>query len=417
MKPSHAQRALEAGEALTGSFCPISADLATAGVLRWSPTTGAELRLADLADPWPRKFNTHYTIHGQLHVGERITLLDGRLAETTALNQASRYLSATLALGEHTHPGETWTYAHYSPTGLHEWYPQQGFIHGESEDDPPRPRLQMRPVKPLRIPAPGAEISLALDGDWRASISPNWSIETMMRFIVKAEEPLTIDEHWNKYRSPLLGFIIFATDRPDDLRWESFYNPDTKRQIALLREDRETYDREWRLTPGHLLFRAEDLDDIGAAIRAWLELWRTSAPSLGLFCETVQQGSMYSPPRFLTLYTSAEGYWRATKRPAEKNWKIDALATRANIDPSVTHADKKARRLIGALRDYHAHLTLPVALSIDDIAGSTFDSTRRLHTLMQACLLREIGLNTSQVEQLLAAHYRGWPIPSSDASS
>jgi hypothetical protein len=60
--------------------------------------------LADLADPWPREFNTHYTIHGQLHVGERITLLDVRLAETTALNQASRYLSATLALGEHPWP-------------------------------------------------------------------------------------------------------------------------------------------------------------------------------------------------------------------------------------------------------------------------------------------------------------------------
>jgi hypothetical protein len=231
-----------------------------------------------------------------------------------------------------------------------------------------------------------------------------------MKFSVRPDEPLTIEDHWRQYGNPLLGFVIFASDRPDDLRWESFYNPEAKRQIVLLRSDRKSFEREWRPIPGHFLFRAEDVAN-GEAIRRWLAAWRLSEPSLGLYCETIQQDSTYSPPRFLTLYTAAEGYWKGTKKPGEKKWNINALEKRAGIDPAVSKADKKARRLIGALRDYHAHLTLPGSLTTEEIAFSTYDSTRRLHVLMQACLLREIGMETAQIESLIATRYLPWPIP------
>jgi hypothetical protein len=151
--------------------------------------------------------------------------------------------------------------------------------------------------------------------------------------------------------------------------------------------------------------------DEGEAICRWLAVWRPSEPSLGLFCETIQQDSTYSAPRFLTLYTAAEGYWKGTKQPEEKRWNIRALAKRAGIDPAVSKVDRRALQLIGALRDYHAHLTLPGSLAADEIALSTFDSTRRLHVLMQACLLREIGMETAEIESLIAARYQSWPIP------
>jgi ApeA N-terminal domain 1 len=409
MQPSNAQKSLEAGESLTGKFCPAGANFETAGLLTWSADRGAELRLADLSHPWPTDFDNQLTIHGQLHAGGPVTLLLARLSERTFINHASRYSSAIVALGEHTDMDETWTYANYCPTSLHEWYPKTGFVHSHSEDG--RPRIEMQPVEPLSMALPSAEVTIHIDGDWTASYSANWSIETTMKFSVQPEEPLTIEDHWAQYGNPLLGFIIFASDRPDDLRWESFYNPQTKRQIVLLRSDRKSFEREWRPQAGHFLFRAEDIGDVGEALRRWLAAWRPSEPSLGLFCETIQQDSTYSPPRFLTLYTAAEGYWKGTRRSCEKIWGIDALEKRAGIDPAVSKADKKARKLIGALRRYHAHLALPGSLSAEDLAFSTYDSTRRLHALMQACLLREIGMETSQIESLIAKRYLPWPIP------
>ena len=411
VRPSNAQKRLEAGEGLTGLFQPAGADFETAGILSWNAERGAELCLAALSDPWPTDFNDSLTVHGQLHTGGPVTLLRTHLREATAFDWPTRFSSDLLALGAQTDIDETWTYATYCPTGLHEWYPEVGFVHGHSEDEPSRPRVEMRTVEPLRIAVPGAEVSLELGGYWTVSYSPKFCIESTMAFGVRPDEPLTIEDHWRQYGNPLLGFVIFASDRPDDLCWESFYNPDAKRKIVLLRRDRKSFEREWRPNPGHFLFRAEDVADVGETIRRWLAAWGPSEPSLGLFCETIQQDSTYSPPRFLTLYTAAEGYWKGTKKPEEKNWGIDALAKRASIDPAVSKVNKKARQLIGAVRKYHAHLTLPGSLTSDEIALGTFDSTRRLQVLMQACLLREIGMETAQIESLIAAHYQSWSIP------
>jgi hypothetical protein len=70
---------------------------------------------------------------------------------------------------------------------------------------------------------------------------------------------------------------------------------------------------------------------------------------------------------------AAERYWKGTKKPGENTWSVGALTRRARIDPAVLKTDKAALRLIGALRRYHAHLTLPASLTAEEIAtgGST----------------------------------------------
>ncbi len=62
------------------------------------------------------------------------------------------------------------------------------------------------------------------------------------------------------------------------------------------------------------------------------------------------------------------------------------------------------------LRKYHGHLG-DQELTPGEIAYGTFDSTRRLYVLMQACLLRELGLETERIEKLIQLHYRSWPVP------
>jgi hypothetical protein len=46
-----------------------------------------------------------------------------------------------------------------------------------------------------------------------------------------------------------------------------------------------------------------------------------------------------------------------------------------------------------------------------DVAIQTFEATRRLQALIQACLLRDIGLEKERVEELITQHYQAWPLP------
>lgn len=231
-----------------------------------------------------------------------------------------------------------------------------------------------------------------------------------MTFSVKPNEPLTIDDHRELYGNPLLAFAIFAADQADDLTRESYYNPERERGIVVLEYGREPLLREWRPVPGRYLFQAEDIPDIGAALTKWFNTWRKSFPSLGLFREVIEQGNTYSAPRFLTLYTAAEQYWKSTK-VGNAPWSPRELEKRAGVSADVTGATDQALALIGATRKYHAHLSIDSDFSPDTIVNQTYESTRRLHALVQACLMREIGLETHDIERLMTQHYLSWPIP------
>jgi hypothetical protein len=171
-----------------------------------------------------------------------------------------------------------------------------------------------------------------------------------MQYVVKPRSLLIIEDFRREYRRPLLGFVIFATDRPEDTLYEVFFSPDSKREIVVLRQGRKVYSYEWRPNPGHLLFRADDIDEVSDAFNKWIALYKASDPSVALFCDTITQED-YSPPRFLTLYTAAEAYWHSMRDTA---WRVRDLAKeRAE---SVSKVDKQGVRLIGGLRNYHSHL-------------------------------------------------------------
>jgi hypothetical protein len=159
---------------------------------------------------------------------------------------------------------------------------------------------------------------------------------------------------------------------------------------------------------GPLPFTAADLPDIGGALATWFDLWHRSFPALGLLRETIEQGLEYSAPRFLTRYTAAEAYWRNVKTA---QWRPKALADCAGISPAITKATEAAIALIGDTRRYHAHLGKPMKFTVEEIVGSTYQSTRRLHVLLQACVMRELGVGTEAIERLMRAHYRFWPMP------
>jgi hypothetical protein len=407
------QQDLEAGATLSGVFWPDGADFTTPGVLSWTDDAGARLQLAALYDPWPKDFNRLFTVHAGLagYVGTPLTLMQSRVVRKHFLDQPSEIVAQTLAIGAHTDPEERWPVANFMPYGLHEWYPETGLSLAFRDKKKLRgPQISWKPPKAVKIPLPGAKIALQPDAESSWGIGPEWRIKTSLRFTVRPDEPLTLDDFWREYRSPLLGFVLFASDRPDDLRRESYYNARKKRQLVVLRAARRTYDYEWRPNDGHYLFKAEDIESEAEVIKRWMKVWREADPALGYLGEYIQAGNTYSPDRFMTLYKAAENYWNRTKHAGEKNWKPERLRSRAAVQDAVSHCDKDAIALIGRLRQYHGHLG-DVALTPEEIADGTFESTRRLYVLMQACLLRELGLETDRIEELIQLHYWSWPVP------
>jgi hypothetical protein len=244
--------------------------------------------------------------------------------------------------------------------------------------------------------------------DWAWGVGPDWRIDTTLRFAVRPKASLTLDDFWREYRNPLLAFVRFASDRPDDIRRETYYNGRKNRQITVLHADRRTYDYGWRPNYGHYLFKAEDVSSESEVIQRWMAVWRKADPALGYLGEYIQDGYAYSPDRFLTLYKAAENYWKRVT--GESNWKLPKLRARAGIQEAVSHCDNDAIALMGRLRRYHGHLG-DQELTPEEIADGTFDSTRRLYVLMQACLLRDLGLNTDRIEELIELHYQSWPVP------
>lgn len=404
------QQDLEAGVTLSGVFWPAGADFGTPGVLSWSDETGARLQLTVLNDPWPADFNHLFTVHAELHgyIGSPLTLMQSRVVRKLMFDEPSVIKAQTLAIGAHTDPEERWPVANFMPYGLHEWYPETGLSLNYRDKKLRQPHVSWKPPKAIKIPMPGARITLQPSAGWGWGFGPEWRIDTMLRFTVRPDEALTLDGFWREFRSPLLGFVMFASDRPDDLRRESYYNARKKRQIVVLHAGRKIYEYEWRPNEGHYLFKAVDIDSEVDVVQRWMAVWRKANPALGYFGEYIQAGSTYSPGRFLTLYKAAENYWK--RITGEPNWKLPKLRARADIQEAVSHCDKAAIELMGRLRKYHGHLG-DVELTPEEIADGTFESTRRLYVLMQACLLRDLGLETVRIEELIQLHYRNWPIP------
>ncbi len=128
---------------------------------------------------------------------------------------------------------------------------------------------------------------------------------------------------------------MFASNRPDDLRRETYYNARRKRQIVVLRTDRQTYDYEWRPNYGHYLFEAEDIDGEAKVIQLWIALWRQTDPAFDYFGEYINAGNTYSPDRFLTLYKAAETTGNESQASRTGNYRSFALA-RVSKRPSAT---------------------------------------------------------------------------------
>jgi hypothetical protein len=165
--------------------------------------------------------------------------------------------------------------------------------------------------------------------------------------------------------------------------------------------------REWNPARS-CLFDAADLSNFSKSVRTWWELHEAAWPALDLFAEHLSHGNSYSPARLLTLHTALEGYARG--RHGHNSFR--RLRDYAGVPNGVTGCTNDALSLLGVSRKYFAHIGhTGQKHTLDDVQNGLVASTRRASALMQACLLRELGFGTADVEALLSKHYANWPIP------
>lgn len=404
--------ALAAGEHLTAQFWQPGSDQVANGVIRWSQADGVSIELVGQGPDWPDLgADEQFVIHAATDSNDALTILDGWVRTTSAFGEVRRLAGATLALGEHVTAERRWPRAIYSTAGLSEWVADSGLTWPRS---PTGIAMKWEPPARIEFRLPGAQVALA----GRADPSPmgymaHWSIATSHTLVVNPTRPQSMDRLHDVYAGPLLALMVFAADRPDSLTREMLVDPDRSEQVEIWRRGRRIEPREWQPDSGYL-FQAHDLRNLPTAFRRWWRLHKDVWPALDLFGAHVQDGSTYSPARFLTLYTALEVYGR--ERHGQNN--LRRLRDYAGVPDQVHGCGKRASALIGQTRKYLSHLRHDGEFTDAEISDSVFYSTRRASALMQACLLREMGFGPRRTARILSHYYRNWAIPllDSDAS-
>jgi hypothetical protein len=409
--------ALSAGETVLGHFAPAGAEYEVPGGLSWSADDGARLELGELIPDWPHDLRgASYTVHGRTRDGDRLTLMDAWTKARALGDRAKTVRSSTLALGEFTEPTALWPRAIYSTTNQGEWRADTGLDYERPEPRlwqrvlrrEPEARLRVELRRPTRDEVSVPEARLAFDGesDTAVAYAPEWSVSTRQVLVANVDKPATAVELRRRYGEPLLALTSLAADRPDSILHEVVLDPASRRRIEIWRAGPHIEPQEWR--PGNgFLFHAHDLRDFPSAIRRWWELYEEVWPALGVFADHLAQGRSYGPTRLITLYSALEAY--AAARHGTKEFKH--LRAYSGVAPEVTGCTNTALSLLGASRGYFAHLSEPATkYSREDFEENLLLSTRRGSALMQACLLRELGFDGTEAEDLLRQHHADWPL-------
>lgn len=401
------------GQPTIGRFRPAGTESGwDPGLLRWSPSSGASIDLADATADWPTEFTDEtLTVHGELRDGSEVTLLSARVQQLALGNLAQRITSSGLAIGELTDPGERWPNAAFTTQNLYPWRDQRGLkvSRPNIRARPDHLRFDWQPPSSNEVNVKGA-LSFGTGMIPQAGAEmPTWSMMSIQRVGVRPSQPLTMTQMERRYAIPLLALTGFGANKPDAITYEAYWNADRRRRVELWWMGRTAGTTQWRPGKDKLLVDAADLVDFSKAIRRWWRLHEKVWPALGIFGDYVGHGSNYSPARFLTLYTAVEGYCK--KRHGHKDLK--RLRSYTGIPHDVIACTNTALALIGVSRNYFAHLgNTGQKFTRQQVEDNVYDSTRRLEALMQASLLRELGFSASNTENKLANYYANWPLPS-----
>jgi hypothetical protein len=81
------------------------------------------------------------------------------------------------------------------------------------------------------------------------------------------------------------------------------------------------------------------------------------------------------------------------------------------VDPGLIGATNRNLALLVAARNLYAHLDQTVLhLSDEEIDDALVEDCWRAAALMQAALLRDLGLSRDRINEMFAEHLASWPL-------
>jgi len=385
------------------------------GVLRWSQEEGASLEIVNPTGPWPAGVGLPWiTVHGVTTAGGALTLPHAWIKRRAFGRGELALHSSRLILDEHTSADHRWSRMLIRTAHLHEWLPETGLRWKRQfarDGQTKKLSVEWSPPEALTVPVSRGWVRFGPAMDSSGPQSPVASISTSMSVSLNPNRPQRLAELERLFAHPILALMTVAADRPDVLTSEIVRNPEADERAIVLHAGPTVESREWR--PDHrFLFRAEDLDDVSASLRRWFRLWRKVAPAIEMLVDSINQGTLFSPARLLAVVAAAEAYHRGQLGGGGSlEAKLKALRAYGGVDMDISGCTNANLRLVVASRNWYSHLDPRIpGFSRGDIEDSQMESTRRTAALLQACLLRNLGVRKSERQRLFEDHYRAWPL-------
>jgi len=248
---------------------------------------------------------------------------------------------------------------------------------------------------------------------------PDRQISTNSLLNVRPAQPTTLDQLHRAYGRPLLAFCTFAADRPDALLYETVSDKKRRKRAVILRSGRSVQSREWR-PDSRFLFRAEQINDIAEIYGRWMDLWERSSAEIATFVDAISEGNTFSRARLLAAVAALEAYWRTRLKVNAEGTKtkgrslldkLKDLRTHAGIEPQLIGVTNANLKLIAAARNLYAHLDQTIiTLSDEEIDDHLVANCRRSAALLQACLLRDLGIEPEKAQSMFEEHLSSWPL-------
>lgn len=405
--------ALQSEASLLGHFAPRGSDGVDPGVLEWS-ARGADLKLFGEAD-WPGDVGGPTgPVYGWID-GDELTLLGGWKARRgIGTTHALTIRAGTLLRGGHFDGESEWSRIVLRTAHLHEWIPDTGISTDYALGDSGRMQtfeLAWNPPEKQTVDLDDARLTLSPCMATEFHHSPGHALHTDYEFMVEVPEPVGLEHLHRHFAQPLLYLTVLAADLPDAFTLERVGADEPHRAARVFRQGDRVAPRDWNPAQP-LLFYASDLSNLQGALKRWFQLFERVPEALGNFAASVNEGNVYSPDRLLKVAAAAEAYHREIHHKRGRlEQRLEQLRDFAGFSAHGPFCNRNLC-LIAAGRHYHGHSgTASYGFSTEEIVNSGFSSIRRATALMQGCLMRELGFDTTAIEERFSEHYANWPIP------
>ncbi len=437
---------------LTGAWwVPDRQDSNVAGTLRFSHEDGVRLELIGSFKELASIGTTQrYPVIFGAGEGKAVTLQDcieagSRFSSPGIFTQ--ELIARAAYIGRHIEPGGLrFREALIRYSYLDDWINVSGFELTSTRDEAGQRQFHVAFSYPDEIVATTPLGSIVVTSSFRQSGGRQKVEMTQdLSLRVEANEGLTLQDWQKRFIQPLQNFFTLATGKPNALLYLGFYEPRVDPKAPRERPSVVKYSLAYpgskagrRPLAPEMLFTLEDVrSEFGTVLSRWITVADELDSVCGLFFSTLYSPSMYLEQQFLNVVQAAESYHRRrfsnqvlskeqhsarmqsvlNSVPSEhKSWLKEKLryanepslrqrlrelldVTAAVMDPLVPDRKRFIQKVLDT-RNYRVHYDTSLRRKAIEAGAELYSLTMVVSFLVQACFLRELGIEPERWVEL-----------------